>query len=68
MIQDQHEEEFYLSYLQPKVSGDAPKDNSPSKPAPVEQENGLIYKYYSELTPEDLKSFDCRPDFHGPSQ
>jgi hypothetical protein len=67
MIQDQHEEEFYLSYLQPKA-GAAPKDNSPSKPAPVEQENGLIYKYYSELSPSDLNRFDCRPDFHGPAQ
>jgi hypothetical protein len=48
MIQDQYEEEFYLSYLQPKAG--AAKENSPSKPAPVAKDQGLIYKYYSELS------------------
>lgn len=48
--------------------GGALKDNSPSKPAPVESESGLIYKYYSELTSSELNRFDCRPDFHGSAQ
>ena len=25
----------------------------------------MIYKYYSELSEQDFKRYDCRPDFHG---
>lgn len=63
MIQDQYEEEFYLSYLLPRAG--ASKADSPSKPAPGSKEQGLIYKYYSELSESEIQRFDCRPDFHG---
>lgn len=62
MIQDQYEEEFFLTYLQPKAGV---KQDSPSKPAPVEMESGMVYKYYSELTEQDMARYECRPDFHG---
>ena len=52
MIQDQYEEEFFVSYLQSKESG-----------VP-----GMVYKYFSELTEEDDRLFVTRPDLHNQSE
>ena len=24
----------------------------------------MVYKYFSELTPEDIRNYECRPDLH----
>lgn len=55
MIQDQFEEEFYLSYLNVK-------DQEGSK------QKGTVYKYFSELTDEDMKKYELQPDPHSNQQ
>ena len=77
MIQDQYEEEYFVSFLNSKKPSSHPSSennsqnsslsNSPGKPAmaPGEQQltaPGMVYKYYSELSAKDLDSYECRPD------
>lgn len=84
MIQDQYEEEYFLSFLKPKAtastaqsadgdavmkSGNSSQEGSPGKPSSTssdigEGNKGMVYKYFSELTPEDIRKYECRPDLH----
>lgn len=75
MIQDQYEEEFFVSYLKTRKSNDQESQGNsqssqgsghpPTAPAFTE---GMVYKYYSELSPEEMAYYDCRPDLHGTQQ
>lgn len=47
MIQDMYEEEYFVSVLKP-LSGDASFGNA------------LFYKYYSELSSEQIASYDTQ--------
>jgi hypothetical protein len=69
MIQDQYEEEYFVSFLKPRQNDDLQnQSNSNSQgstlsgtAAPTASE-GLVYKYYSELSTEETSHFNCRPD------
>jgi hypothetical protein len=42
----------------------ADKSNSPSKPAPLAKESGLVYKYYSDLSAEEIKNYELQPNLN----
>lgn len=69
MIQDQYEEEFFVSYLKPKNEGNSQSSNESGHPATSPAfTDGMVYKYFSELTPDEVAYFDCRPDLQGPQR
>ena len=73
MIQDQYEEEFFVSYLKPKQttagSSQNSSEGSPNKGeaavGPSSNQEFLIYKYFSEISEDEAKKFECNPAIGG---
>ena len=60
MIQDQYEEEYFVSFLSEnpnyqKINGSSgTNENSPGKPDGSSKSKGLVYKYYYDLTDDEM--------------
>ena len=64
MIQDQYEEEYFVSYLNPKTQNEGSIHSSPNsgKAADGASDQGMVYKYFSELNEDEVKRYETRPD------
>ena len=78
MIQDQYEEEYFVSFLQSKKSvvqdeninqlnsqatqNSGSSANSGKAANAPAANDGMVYKYFSELTEEETEKYECRPD------
>jgi len=55
-----------VSYLFPKNKD--PNQNSPGKPSSEKDNEGMVYKYFSDLEDTEAEKLETRPNIHADSR